>query len=514
MRYSCLLFILIVEWVQASTFEPAELNQSYSYLNTLRNRAGMTEFIQSPFLETAAFNHANYLTNHNIITHTESSEQAGFTGVSTTDRAIFAGYHSTLLSENLYMGHSNFIQSIDSLMSAIYHRFTFLDFIKNDIGIGIAHLSDQPSAYTYEMGNHDYNALCEQPGVVSGSYYKTVCEPQVNVSATEFDAITTNIQGNNPNIVLWPANNDNDVPPVFYEEVPDPLPDYSVSGYPISLQFNPLIFTHVTVTDFKIYNVKNNSELQNTRILNQETDPQGYFSILEYALFPLERLEWNTQYRVEATYDSDAGTDTLQWQFRTRNLAMPVYTIQGINEVIEIPQNAADFAIYIPPTLNDTNIGAFGYTYNGGMTVNVAILDQNTLKINLLGQAGQQLILNLSGNRSVVVTLNNEVCQQPTLSSDMKLHIPLLHYLTESGEAIKFWADLEFLRDDLIFTVSQYGEQENISDACGYATLSSAEGLQIPMLQYNPSQGVSQIFWAHLDWIEALLFKVTDFGIK
>jgi len=287
--------------------------------------------------------------------HYEAHGTFRFTGVSPKDRTINA-------------------DSIDRLMSAIYHRFGFLDFVHNEIGIGIAKVSlEDPnsySAYTYNMGNTEYNALCEGPAFSgSGHYYLNICEPNININANTFENVKVKAMGNNPNIVVWPVSDSNNVPPVFFEESPDPLPDYSISGYPISIQFNPLVFTQVNISTFKLYREQDNSEVQPTRLLSQSTDPNGKFSTLQYALFPLKRLDWNRAYWAKVEYTSNLGDETLRWRFETKNLGVPLFTVQGEHEEILIPKNTPTFVVYVPPTLNFPNIGKINYTFPSGTTV-------------------------------------------------------------------------------------------------------------------------------------------------
>lgn len=305
---------------------------AYSYLNDLRIRAGMTEFSPNQQLESAALNHANYLANSIIIDHDEQEGTSGFSGVNLKDRTTFTGYRSLLVSENFHVGNSNAIESIDSLMSAIYHRFGFLDFVNNEVGIGIVHVSafNPYSSYVYNMGNSEYNALCEGTAFSGpGNFYSNICEPDINIDAADFNEVAFMAQGNNPQIVLWPADGNNDVPTTFYEEIPDPLPDYSISGYPISIQFNPLIFIEVNVSEFELYREKDNSKIEPTRLLTEHTDPNEKFSALQYALFPLNFLESDTAYRVKVRYNSNLGADTLEWRFQTRSVEVPLFTVKG-----------------------------------------------------------------------------------------------------------------------------------------------------------------------------------------
>jgi hypothetical protein len=511
-----LLSICAVGISHAGVFDQEDLNQAYAYLNQIRVRAGMTEFLQNPQLETAAFNHANYLADNLFMGHYESEGSPGFTGVSPIDRTIFAGYHSLLISENIsyYNEGGSSIVSIDNLMGTIYHRLAFLDFVNNEVGVGIAHVSGY-SVYVYNMGNSEYNALCQEPSFSGiGSFYFNVCEPNIKIEASVFENVAFTAQGNNPNIVLWPADGDNEVPPAFFEEIPDPLPDYSVSGYPISIQFNPLIFSEeINVSEFKLYREQDNSEIQATRLLTESSDPNEKLSGLEYVLFPLERLDWDTAYRVEAKYSNNL--ETLKWHFKTKSLGVPLFTVQGEGEVIEISPNSSAFAVYVPPTSDFPNIGSVSYRFYSGMAVDVGFEDANTLWINLSGQLGQEASFSFSGGRRFVVRVSAvDNCEVATLSSDFKVHIPRLVYTLGETELV-FEADLAFVGGNLLFKVSNYSVKNN-AEACESASLSSDFKLHIPTLVYTPSPGeLPLVLWADLELFgDDLQFQVTNFGFK
>jgi len=397
--------------VPAGVFEPTDLEQGYIYLNQIRARAGMTPFVRDAQLETAAQNHAHYLADNFISGgHFEHEDRPGFTGVEPNDRTAHVGYDSLLITENVSSGDRSSQQSIDGLMGAIYHRLAFLDFINNEIGMGIAKSSltddNAHSAYVYNMGHSDYNALCQGPGFSgTGQFYTQVCVSGTNLSAADFEQVAFKAQGENPIIVTWPVGND--IPPAFFEENPDPLPDYSVSGYPLSIQFNPLSFSEaVEVTSFKLYRQQDNLEIQPTRLLTQETDPNGNLSPREFALFPLARLEWNTAYRAEVSYRDQDLEDTVSWEFNTRDLGVPLYTLTGSNETLSLPSPSV-VAVYVPPTNGLNKIGNINYSFSGGMTVATEFEDANTLYIDVSGQVGQRAQFRFSGNRQFTLEITD-----------------------------------------------------------------------------------------------------------
>jgi len=498
LKHTLLLSLaLIVEMAQASVFEPNDLEQAYAYLNQIRAKAGLTEFSRNSLLEMAASNHANYLANNVMIGHYENQGIFGFTGVYPKDRTMNAGYRSALVSENVSSGNVNSIDSIEKLMGAIYHRFGFLDLVHNEVGIGIAQISlhSPNSVYTYNMGNTEYHVLCEEPAFSGvGHYYFNVCEPNINIDATAFEKAKEKAIGNNPNIVVWPVNNDDDVPPAFFEEIPDPLPDYAVSGNPISIQFNPLVFTTVNITRFELYVEPDNSQVHPTRLLSQKTDPNRKISNLQYALFPLERLEWNTDYRVEVEYITNLGEETLIWHFKTRDLEVPLFTVQGENEEILISPDMFTFVVYVPPTVTFPKIGRINYIFPSKTAVETLFEDGNTLWINLLGEIEQEIRFNFSGERQFVVKIadksiseesveeNIDICEPANFLANV-LYLPTLYYThSPDTKAIAFWVNLEHIREDL-FQVTHFGFKKNAAEPCETAaTLSPNLDLHIPLV--------------------------------
>ncbi|MDM8559317.1 CAP domain-containing protein [Candidatus Parabeggiatoa sp. HSG14] len=419
-----LLLVFAGGTTQAAFFDPADLSQAYTYLNQIRDRAGMTGFSQNSQLEAAAFNHANYLADNFMIGHYETEGTPGFTGIQVRERAIFTGYRSLSVSENVSSGDDTGIKSIDSLMSAIYHRFGFLSFDKNEVGIGIGKvLEPSPyNVYVYNMGNVGLNTLCDGPAFSGfGRYYYEVCKPDIKIDATDFENVQEQIQNNNPSIVLWPTDGDNDVPPVFFEESPDPLPDYTVSGYPISIQFNPSVFSDVNVTKFKIYRDSDNLEIQNTRLLTESSDPNKKFSTLEYALFPLERLDWNTAYRAEAEYTTSSGTNLLIWRFKTKGVGVPLYTVKNEGEILSIPSTTSALAVYMVPTASFSEMNRISYRYSGGMTLETDFIDGNTtLKIGLSGRVGDEAAFTLTdatlgGERHFTIKITADAVEPTTI---------------------------------------------------------------------------------------------------
>jgi len=400
-----------------TTSEPAETNSSnetnttgvqntdsveLAYLNALRENAGMIRFSQNDALTLAAKNHAHYLYVNNTTGHQEEEGKPGFTGEWPSDRAVYAGFLSKSVSENVSVGQKDVNDSIDGLFSAIYHRFGFLTPSNDLIGIGV-----EEKDYVYDMGNSNLNELCSHQNSADGYYYINICaDDDIIIDVDDYKAARDNIRKQNPDIIIWPYNNAKDIPPVFYNETPDPLPDYDVSGYPVSIQFNPYYFSddNVTLRSFKLYDV-NGNEISNTRFFDKNSDPNGEFDEYEFALFPLERLEWNTTYNAKVTYIYKGSEYEKSWKFTTRAVPYPLYRITTADETVYV-DSGKTYAFYFVPSDGSDVIHSYSYSYPSGDTVSMDMIDYNTVWIRVEGNSGDEFNFEFGNGDKLKLIIN------------------------------------------------------------------------------------------------------------
>jgi len=301
---------------------------AYNYLNILRQKCGMTTLKYNDILAKSAKNHAKYLVDNNLAPgHYEDPGFLGFTGEWPLDRAIYAGYLSRKVSENLSAGDEDSNGSIDGLFSAIYHRFGFLDFSIDEVGVG-AYENDNyyyKAIFVYNMGNSLLNSLCSQDFTINGAYYYNVCsDMNKNIPKENYDNAITSIEKQNPEVVFWPPKDYNDTPPVFYEESPDPLPDYSVSGYPISIQFNPYYYNPEDIEFLSFELQDSDGNLIDTIYMDKNSDPNDHFPDMAYAIFPKQRLDWNKKYYVKARFYINNDEKVFNWSFKTERFLIRI----------------------------------------------------------------------------------------------------------------------------------------------------------------------------------------------
>ena len=367
-------------------------DETFRYLNEIRTHAGMHPFKRNQTLDRAAQMHADYLLINNAWGHDQRPGHHGFTGVTPLERMLKAGYSSRHNSENVstHKGEGDALKSIDGLMGAIYHRFTFLTFDYDEVGIGQASQGDYYS-YVYNLGNSHKVKLCNRPedSFSPGHYIFKVCaDQQKRISQSVFESALTDVQKLNPDYVVWPADSMENVPPAFYNEAPDPLPGVDVSGYPVSIQFNPSIFnTPPKLTRFELYEKDSGQPVELLASFNENTDIHGKFTAYENAIFPRYRFNWNTVYRAEVDYlDSNNETQSISWQFKTQAFDKPFFEVAGSEEI-----HAAydQLIVYSPPVSAVDAKSEYQVSFIGFRDVQVRILDAHTLLISPKGMRGR-----------------------------------------------------------------------------------------------------------------------------
>lgn len=396
-----LTFLIFLSfWVKADTD-----TKGLAYLNNIRANAGLIKFKHNTALEKAASSHAKYLILNQVYGHTEKRSSIAYTGSTPAKRVLKAGYPSTFVMENLSINSVNPEKSVDTLFSAIYHRFVFLDFDKDEIGLGSYESKKKrrkKSAHVYNLGSQSISKLCSQTFIMqSGNYYiKKVCEDSDKmIPESLFEKKKEMVQRKNTDVVLFPYPGQNNIWPAFYKETPDPLPYYDVSGYPVSVQFNPANYKNVQLKSFRLYDASG-KELEKTKILQQNNDHNHIFTKLQFALMPLKRLDFSQRYTAEFKAIADGKLIQKSWTFRTTELKEKVYTITEDRTDIKINAGTS-IVLYIVPGSKKNIVRS----YRKRGDIKVVFLDQNTMKITAPSRATSRKVSLDFGRRKVFFTI-------------------------------------------------------------------------------------------------------------
>ena len=230
------------------------------------------------------------------------------------------------------------------------------------------------------------NASGDEQYSDSGVYYE-MCSPPFRVRAGYLDTLNRRQQMLQPNLVVWPPENATGISPVFYEEAPDPLPDYSVSGYPLSVEVNPQLAGSVELKSFRLFREEEGRKVavENTRLLDAETDPNKRLTDRQFVLFPLERLDWNTRYHAEVVLSAGGSVFEKRWSFTTSSTPAPLIRIGQLTEALQLPLNR-EVVIYYPPTQHEPYTLEKLVSFHGaGVELDFEGLDYNTAKVRFSG---------------------------------------------------------------------------------------------------------------------------------
>ena len=133
-------------------------------VNAVRQAAGLSALKPSEELQQAAQAHADYLAQYlsqggitTVSAHEQSNSVPGFTGELAPDRAAYYNYPHSLVTENISVGNKTLDESISALMSAIYHRFAFLDPQIDQLGY-----AETQRRYVFNMGQSGLAQACRE----------------------------------------------------------------------------------------------------------------------------------------------------------------------------------------------------------------------------------------------------------------------------------------------------------------------------------------------------------------
>jgi len=399
-RELLLRFCFLLSFLWAS-LEASDQANGLSYLNTVREHAGLIRLKENHILQKAAASHANYLARHQSSGHYEKEGKEFYTGETPSQRIIRAGYPSTFVMENISVNTAGEVEAVDNLFSAIYHRFVFLNFDKDEIGIGFASSGKKrniKSVYVYNLSSSYISKLCQRSfSMTHGVYYmKNICRQSSKMVPMALVGEQKNIiQRQNRDIILYPYVDQSNIWPAFYNEAPDPLPDYKVSGFPVSVQFNPSYYQSVRLRSFRLYD-ESGQEIEGVRVLQHSNDPNHLLTELEFALMPLKRLEFGRRYTVVFEADADGDTIRKRWSFSTVKPQEPLYRITEKTTVLSVRSGSTVVLYFVPHSKEDII-----QSYRARGSIKGSFLDQNTLKITFPKRASSGRISLDVGRRKV-----------------------------------------------------------------------------------------------------------------
>lgn len=257
-------------------------NNSYSdpvqTLNNLRAIYGLNTLYENRQLAFAAEKHAYYLKGQSQPSHFEDSSQPNYFGKDPMDRALKSSYSNTSFSVGevlaFYDGERN--NDIEKFLVAIYHRFLILEPKYNEVG-------------SYYLKNGSTNIIEIMLGVRNSS--------------------STNIQTS-----YYPYDNQIDIPLLFYpsQEIPNPMPERDVVGYPITFQVTS--GNKLDIVSFNLYDDKGNN--LDGKIMNTSTDE--HLTESQFGFIPYNKFNENSRYTANISGYINGSPFSKRWSFTTK----------------------------------------------------------------------------------------------------------------------------------------------------------------------------------------------------
>ena len=377
MRWSRLPFVLLCLAHLSQIFVATNVsaNPALDVINRARHANKLPLLKPDSLLNKAAAGHSDYMAHHNISGHKEKVNQPKFSGISCSDRVARAGYLSRFCVENLSMGQDDWVGSANDLMGSIYHRFGFLDFSVDEIGMShsyAGHTSDKKTHYfSYVMGSSVLRHMCS--GEPHSWGHKGMCRNLHHTVTPEQYVRQHNVlakQSSERVVYPWPGQSD--VNPAFINiEIPDPLPGVALSGQPVSVQFNPVRMKgrSIAVTGFHLTDQANREVVLRPR-KDKKSDNQKRFSVFEFAWFPVRALEWGRTYRARLDYTVDNQPDHFEWTFKTQTVPFTLKNKNGTMmidhpvKVLRLGPGKA-YSLILSPELASSRIQRVSVDYKG-----------------------------------------------------------------------------------------------------------------------------------------------------
>ena len=115
------------------------------------------------------------------------------------------------------------------------------------------------------------------------------------------------------------------------------MPHYEMTGNPVSIAFSEQS-PPVKMRSFKLY--QDTKEIRDVKILDKDNDPNRLLTERQFALFPLQPLEYDTNYRAAFEYRQNGKDKTAEWTFSTQKPDYPYFIVKGSETLaIESGQN-------------------------------------------------------------------------------------------------------------------------------------------------------------------------------
>ena len=264
---------------------------AFNLVNQQRQQCGFPALVENTQLDQAAANHAQYMTqNGGLVTDTEVSGNAGFTGVTYTDRAAHAGYPSSVGAGGVSAGY----YTNATLTNTQYGQNLVYGWLSGVYHIGIAVWP--VTTVGVGVGQTTFNGFPQVQGAM------TIANLQ---PMTTSGPLTFPCQGTTGIAYSGAA------------ETPTPPNTSGACGAPVAVAGNPsdtVMLTSGTMTDTQ-------GHVINLNLLNSANDPNKELPAFESVAYSTTPLVANTTYTVSLAGTYNGTAFSRNFTFTTGNFA-------------------------------------------------------------------------------------------------------------------------------------------------------------------------------------------------
>lgn len=262
---------------------------AFNLLNQQRQQCGFPALLDNSELDQAAHAHAQYLATNNVLSDTEVSGNAGFTGVTYADRAVHFGYPQSVYSGGVSGGYYTNAkltetqygqQLVYGWLSGVYH-IAIAAWPVTSVGIGEVETT--------------YNGF-----------------PQVwsSLSIANLQPMTTSAP------LTFPCQGTTGVAYQASGESPTPPNTSGPWGTPVAVAGNPtdtIVLQTGTMTD-------TSGHVITLQLLDSANDPNKLLPAFEGVAYPSTPLTANTAYTVSITGTVNGTAFSSSFSFTTGNV--------------------------------------------------------------------------------------------------------------------------------------------------------------------------------------------------
>ena len=178
------------------------------------------------------------------------------------------------------------------------------------------------------------------------------------------------------------------------------MPHYEMTGNPVSIAFSEQS-PPVKMRSFKLY--QDTKEIRDVKILDKDNDPNRLLTERQFALFPLQPLEYDTDYRAVFEYRQNGKDKTAEWTFSTQKTDYPYFIVKG-SETLAI-ESGQKYFIHWQDFWCLKQCERYNYRMNRDTQIDIIERQAGGIIIRVNGSKGSSIRLMPEGEDRRAITL-------------------------------------------------------------------------------------------------------------